>query len=184
MNNFQKCYISSSSDCHPVMYGRQILMKKVPSWLYCLLVFSMMKKDISDIWSWFSAKQSLFLLLNTACKQNTNFIAFGLTWPGLKPMIYCPKGEHINPYLTVAELKMNKFLPDLVEHLSWNMSYIYKFHTGKMFSGTVWISFLTIQREFQQVQQRFHLLYYCLVVTGNSACVSWNLWIETWKIHL
>jgi hypothetical protein len=68
---------------------------------------------------------------------NTNFIAFGLIRPGLKPMIYHTKGKHIDHYLTVAVLKMNKFLPDLVEHLSWNMSYVYTFHTGKMFSGTV-----------------------------------------------
>ena len=29
---------------------------------------------------------------------NTNFIVFGLTWPGIKPTIYLTRGEHANHY--------------------------------------------------------------------------------------
>jgi hypothetical protein len=31
---------------------------------------------------------------------NTNFIVFGLTGPGLEPMIYRTQGEHANYYTT------------------------------------------------------------------------------------
>jgi hypothetical protein len=33
---------------------------------------------------------------------NTNFIVFGLTQPGLEPMIYHTQGEHANHYTTDA----------------------------------------------------------------------------------
>jgi hypothetical protein len=33
---------------------------------------------------------------------NTNFIVFGLTWPGLEPTIYNTRGEHANHYTTDA----------------------------------------------------------------------------------
>jgi hypothetical protein len=33
---------------------------------------------------------------------NTNFIVFGLTQPGLEPMIYHTRGEHANHYTTDA----------------------------------------------------------------------------------
>jgi hypothetical protein len=33
---------------------------------------------------------------------NTNFIVFGLTRPGLEPMIYSTRGEHANHYATDA----------------------------------------------------------------------------------
>ena len=32
----------------------------------------------------------------------TNFIVFGLTWPGLEPTIYRTRGEHANQYATDA----------------------------------------------------------------------------------
>ena len=33
---------------------------------------------------------------------HTNFIVFGLTWPGLEPTIYHTRGEHVNYYTTDA----------------------------------------------------------------------------------
>jgi hypothetical protein len=33
---------------------------------------------------------------------NTNFIVFGLTWPGLEPTICHTRGEHANHYTTDA----------------------------------------------------------------------------------
>ena len=38
----------------------------------------------------------------------TNFIVFGLTWPGLEPTIYRIRGEHANHYTTDAvEVSLN-----------------------------------------------------------------------------
>ena len=45
----------------------------------------------------------LLLLLNTAClvdKHNINFIVFGFTQSGIKPMIYRTWGKHANHYTT------------------------------------------------------------------------------------
>jgi hypothetical protein len=56
-----------------------------------------------DTLFWFRANQSLLLLLNAAClaeKQYIPILVFGLTWPGLKPTIYCTRGEHANYYAT------------------------------------------------------------------------------------
>ena len=67
---------------------------------------------------------------------NTNFIVFGLTRPGLEPMIYCTLGEHANHYITDADwFKMclvlyNKYIymHDIAHdycHLEWNDAYCY-----------------------------------------------------------
>ena len=55
----------------------------------------------SDKLFWFRAKQSLLLLLNTACLAEKQHI-FGLTRPGLEPTIYRTPGEHANHYTTDA----------------------------------------------------------------------------------
>ena len=51
----------------------------------------------SDTLSWFWANQSWCLLNREAA--NTNYIVFGMTQPGLKPMIYHTRGEHVNHYI-------------------------------------------------------------------------------------
>jgi hypothetical protein len=62
----------------------------------------------SDTLSWFRADQFLLFLLNAAClpeKQQISiciYIVFGMTQPGLKPMIYHTRGEHSNHYATDA----------------------------------------------------------------------------------
>jgi hypothetical protein len=51
----------------------------------------------SDLNKFFS-----FSLMLSACNEatNTNFIVFGLTWPGLKLMIYHTGYKHANHYTT------------------------------------------------------------------------------------
>ena len=47
--------------------------------------------------------QYLLFLLNAAClaeKQQIPIVVFGLTRPGLEPMIYCTRAEHDNHYPT------------------------------------------------------------------------------------
>jgi hypothetical protein len=41
-------------------------------------------------------------MLSGEAATNTNFIVFGLTSPGLEPMIYHTQGEHANHYTTDA----------------------------------------------------------------------------------
>jgi hypothetical protein len=61
-----------------------------------------------DTLSGFRANQSLLSLLNAACLvENTNFIVFGLTRPGLEPRIYHTRGEYANHYM-VAYGKENQ----------------------------------------------------------------------------
>jgi hypothetical protein len=58
-----------------------------------------------DTLFWFRGNQSLLLLLNAAClaeKQYIPIFVFGLTRLGLKPTIYCTRGEHANYYATDA----------------------------------------------------------------------------------
>ena len=66
-----------------------------------------MGKKCHSTWDtlfWFRAKQSLLLALKDTCwaekQQITNLIVIELTWPGLKPTIYCTWGEHFNHYTT------------------------------------------------------------------------------------
>ena len=57
----------------------------------------------SDTLLWFLANQSLIFLLNAAClaeKQQIPISVFGLTCSGVKPMIYCTRGEHAYHYTT------------------------------------------------------------------------------------
>ena len=54
-----------------------------------------------DTLFWFWANQSLPLLLNVVsqaerCKYKCYCVWFDLTWPGLKSMIYCTRGENRN----------------------------------------------------------------------------------------
>jgi hypothetical protein len=42
--------------------------------------------------------RSLYCCLLSREVTNTNFIVFGLIWPGLEPTIYCTRGEHANHY--------------------------------------------------------------------------------------
>jgi hypothetical protein len=61
----------------------------------------------SDTLFWFRANQSMLFLLYDAClhvaeKQQIPILVFGLTRPGLEPMIYCTRGEHANHYATDA----------------------------------------------------------------------------------
>jgi hypothetical protein len=39
---------------------------------------------------------------------NTNFIVFGLTQPGIEPMIYCTRGKYANHYATEVVLEQKE----------------------------------------------------------------------------
>ena len=62
---------------------------------------------------WYRAIQSLLFLLNAACLAkkaiNANFIVFGLTRPGLEPMIYHTRCEHANHYATDVVKKLKRY---------------------------------------------------------------------------
>ena len=80
------------------------------NWIFIVLVHwnNSPRLDMSlhlDTLFCFRANQFLLFLLNAAClATNTNFIVFGLTRPGLKPTIYCTRGEHISkPRSTALE---------------------------------------------------------------------------------
>ena len=45
---------------------------------------------------------------------NTNFIVFGLIWPGLEPTIYHTRGEHTNNYATDAVLFLKTKLTEAI----------------------------------------------------------------------
>jgi hypothetical protein len=57
----------------------------------------------SETLFWFTANQSLLLLLSAVClaeKQQISILVFGLTWTGLEPTIYRSPGERANNYTT------------------------------------------------------------------------------------
>ena len=59
----------------------------------------------SDTLFWFRANQSVLFLLNAVLSEeatHTHLIVFGMTRPGLEPMIYHTRGEHANHYATDA----------------------------------------------------------------------------------
>jgi hypothetical protein len=61
----------------------------------------------------FVPSQLVFALSPSYCvlsgeATNTNFLFFGLTRPGLEPMIYCTRGEHANHYtIDAVQIKSN-----------------------------------------------------------------------------
>jgi hypothetical protein len=73
------------------------------SWIFIVLVY-WNNSDISshsDTLSWFRANNSLHFLLNAAEKPQIPMLdlrVFSLTQPGVKPMIYCTRGEQANHY--------------------------------------------------------------------------------------
>ena len=73
----------------------------------------------SDTLFWFRASQSA---LSPKCcmlsgeATHTNFIVFGLTQPGLKPTIYCTRGEHANNYAIVAVVRSR---PHIRYYINW-----------------------------------------------------------------
>jgi hypothetical protein len=55
---------------------------------------------------------------------NTNLIVFGLTQPGLEPMIYHTRGEHANHYTTDAVHLLDMFNSKtcvIVKHVSYHV---------------------------------------------------------------
>ena len=94
-----------------MMIRSALFLTNMLSWIFIVLAHWNNSLWI-DMWLhldtlfWFRANQSLLFLLNAAClaekQQNTNFIVFGLTRPGLETTIYRTRDKHANHYATDA----------------------------------------------------------------------------------
>jgi hypothetical protein len=90
----------------------------------------------SDTLFWFRVNHSLPFLLSAAClakKQEIPILVFGLTRPGLQPMIYHTRSVHVNHYATNVVTKYkstNVYRMVIVLEAQWAEPVLFIFHSA------------------------------------------------------